>query len=114
MDIFRGHLDSISVGMTPQGWDYVYDITLTPEVLFLVCVLTPQISTCTVRCTSKPEQVNPSSYSDAFKNVQRADVHVCPFTPTFSGQVVQPVFDPELPGQTIPRSEGPLGKFHSF
>lgn len=33
--------------------------------------------------------------------------------PRISGQVVHFVFDPELPGQTITRSEGLLCKFHS-
>lgn len=56
------------------------------------------------------------SYSDAVstcnhvsRGIRRALV-----PPPFSGQVAQSVFDPELPGQTIPRSEGPLGTFHSF
>lgn len=34
--------------------------------------------------------------------------------PCFTSQVMQSVFDPELPGQTITRSEGPLRTFHSF
>lgn len=54
------------------------------------------------------------SYSDAVSMCNQVSRGIPPPPPRYTGQVVQSVFDPELPGQTIPRSEGPLGTFHSF